>query len=59
MTKQEVCPRNNNHKNILDLKTVITELKNSVLFQQNLDHAEELMTLKTGHLQLSSPEQKE
>lgn len=59
MTKQEVCPRNNNHKNILDLKTVITELKNSVLFQKKLDHAEELMTLKTGHLQLSSPEQKE
>ena len=43
MTKQEVCHRNNNHKNILDLKTVITELKNSVLFQKNLDHAEELM----------------
>ena len=42
MTKQEVCPRNNNHKNILDLKTVITELKNSVLFHKNLDHAEEL-----------------
>ena len=37
----------------------MTELNNSVLLQKNLDHAEELMTLKTGFLQLSSQEQKE
>ena len=57
--KQEVCPRNNNHKSILNLKYAMTELNNSVLLQKNLDHAEELMTLKTGFLQLSSQEQKE